>query len=74
MKGPENPYSVAGPVTFGGTLDVKERRRYFNHSEGTDLPCGFANYRTQGFLVSEEDRKVMEQYKGGVVISTIFGA
>lgn len=74
MKGPESPNSAAGAVTFGGNLDVKERKRYFNYSEGTDLPCGFANYRTPGFVVSEEDRKAMEQCRGVVVISAIFGA
>ena len=54
MKGPKDPKSAAALVTFNGNLNVKERKRYFNYSEGTDLPCGFANYRTLGFLVSEE--------------------
>lgn len=74
MKGPEKPNSVAVPVTFGGNLDVIERKRYFNYSERTELPCGFANHGSLGFVVSEEDKKAMEQCTGLVVISAIFGA
>jgi len=74
MKGPENPNSAASPVTIGGNIDVKERKRYFNYFEGTNLLYTFSNYRTPGFLVSKEDKKFMEQCKGVVVISAIFGA
>jgi hypothetical protein len=74
MKGPENPNSASVPVTFGGNLDVNERKKYFNYSEGTELACGFANHGSLGFVVSEEDKKAMEQCMGLVVISAIFGA
>jgi len=30
MKGLENPNSTTSPMTFGGNMDVKERKRYFN--------------------------------------------
>jgi hypothetical protein len=74
MKGPENPNSASVPVTFGGNLDVNERKKYFNYSEGTELACGFANHGSLGFVVSEEDKKAMEQCMGLMVISAIFGA
>jgi hypothetical protein len=74
MKGPENPNSTSVPVTFGGNLDVNERKKYFNYSEGTELACGFANHGSLGFIVSEEDKKAMEQCMGLVAISAIFGA
>ena len=70
----KEPNSAAVPVTFGGNLDVKKRKRYFNYSEGTDLPCGFVNHHSPGFVVSEEDRKAMELCRDLVVISAIFGA
>lgn len=74
MKGHEKPYSESMPVTFGGNLDVKERKRYFNYSEGMELPCGFLNHHSTGFVLSEEDREAMELCRGLVVISAIFGA
>jgi len=74
MKDHGKPNSVSMPVTFGGNLDVNERKKYFNYSEGMELPCGFANHRSTGFVLHEEDQKATELCRGLVVVSAIFGA
>lgn len=73
-KGHGKPNSDSMSVTFGGNLDVQERKRYFSYSKGMELPCGFVNHPGTGFILSQEDRKAMELCRGLVVISAIFGA
>ncbi|GLJ25995.1 hypothetical protein SUGI_0498640 [Cryptomeria japonica] len=67
------PGSSSIPVSFGADLDFQNRKQYFKISDGMELPCGFANYNSPGFLVSDGDKEAMDKCRGLVVISAIFG-
>ncbi|ERN02445.1 hypothetical protein AMTRI_Chr03g141940 [Amborella trichopoda] len=62
---------VSGPgVSFAGNLSSAERNYYFDHNnDQVEVPCGFM----KDFPIQNSDKLAMENCKGVVIVSAIFG-